>query len=413
MTQTAVSSGRGSTSSEPLAGPAMTAAVSPSRAKHRLAAGGRSSPSERKVRITGLDLARGLAVLGMIGAHLDLTENLSWSPSSWQALVYGRPAALFGVLAGVSIALLSGGIRPASGDDLVRARKRIMVRAAWVFLIGGALELLGTEIEVILGAYAVLFVLALPFLRWTPRSLLQAAGVLAVVTPPADLVLTHFVVATDAYDSPFMSLVVTGPYPALIWWTFLLVGLAVGRCDLTAARVRLRLLAAGAGLAVAGYSGGWLSTQWWAAGTPQTWVLEDTARPEGSDPVLLTGAFPHTGTTFEIAGSVGVALVVIAVCLVVADRLPRMVFPFAAVGSMALTAYAGNIVAVSVFGTLDYTTNRPWLIYVLVTTATATLWRLFLGRGPLERLLTWSSLRAAGQVAASGTTRSTRGSDVR
>jgi hypothetical protein len=42
---------------------------------------------------------------------------------------------------------------------------------------------------------------------------------------------------------------------------------------------------------------------------------------------------------------------------VTADRLPRTVFPLAAVGSMALTAYAGGIVAVAVIGTLDYTTR--------------------------------------------------------
>jgi uncharacterized membrane protein YeiB len=64
------------------------------------------------------------------------------------------------------------------------------------------------------------------------------------------------------------------------------------------------------------------------------------------DPIWLIGASPHSGTTFEIAGSVGVALVVIAVCLALADRLPRVLFPLAAVGSMALSAYVGGIVAV-------------------------------------------------------------------
>src|SRR3712207_5429718 len=162
-----------------------------SRAQRPVSAGQRSSRPADKVRVAGLDLARGLAILGMIGAHLDLTENLSWSPSSWQALVFGRSAALFGVLAGVSIGLLSGGTRPPSGDELVRARMRIMVRAAWVFLIGGVLELLGTEVEVILGVYAVLFVLALPFLRWSPRRLLMLAAVLAVIAPPAPLLLAQ------------------------------------------------------------------------------------------------------------------------------------------------------------------------------------------------------------------------------
>jgi uncharacterized membrane protein YeiB len=388
----------------PVISPGRTTAPSPSPQR----------PSDRRGRIVGLDVARALAVFGMLGAHLGVVApDVAASPSTWSGVVNGRPSILFAVLAGISVALLSGRTTPVSGEDLVRARVRILVRAAWVFAIGGALEALGTDIDVILGVYAVLFVLALPFLRWSPRRLLLAAGVLAVVTPPADLVLTQFVVATDAYDTPFVSLAVTGAYPALIWWTFLLVGLAVGRCDLTTTPARTRLVAAGTGLAIVGYGGGWLSTQWWAAGQAQTWPVEDTTRPEESDPVLLTGAFPHTGTTFEIVGSVGVALIVIAMCLIVADRLPRTVFPLAAVGSMALTTYAGGIVAVAVTGTLDYTTNRPWLIYVVVTTAAATLWRLFLGRGPLERLLTWSSLRAAGQIAPSGTTRTTRSPDVR
>jgi uncharacterized membrane protein YeiB len=363
-------------------------------------------------RVVGLDIARALAVFGMLGAHLGVVApDVAASPSTWSGVVNGRSSILFAVLAGISVALLSGRTTPVTGDDLVRARVRILVRAAWVFAIGGVLEALGTDIDVILGVYAVLFVLALPFLRWSPRRLLPVAALLAVVTPPADLVLTQFVVATNAYDTPFASLAVTGAYPALIWWSFILVGLAVGRCDLTSSRVRMRLLAAGAALAVIGYGGGGLSTQWWAAGQPQTWPIENTSRPETSDPVLLTGAFPHTGTTFEIVGSVGVALVVIAICLFVADRVPRTVFPLAAVGSMALTTYAGGIVAVAITGTLDYTTNRPWLAFVLSTTVAATLWRLFLGRGPLERLLTWSSLRAAGQTSPPGT-RTMRGSDV-
>ena len=59
-----------------------------------------------------------------------------------------------------------------------------------MFGIGVTLEALGTDIDVILGVYGVLFVLALPFLRWSPRRLLLAAAVLAILTPPAALLLT-------------------------------------------------------------------------------------------------------------------------------------------------------------------------------------------------------------------------------
>jgi uncharacterized membrane protein YeiB len=355
----------------------------------------RSRRGTGRERVVGLDVARALAVFGMFGAHVGVVaDDVSSSPATWSGIVNGRASILFAVLAGVSIALVSGRTTPVTGDDLVRARVRILVRAAWVFAIGGALEALGTDIDVILGVYAVLFVLALPFLRWRPRGLFVAAAVLAVGTPPVDLLLTHVVEANDAFDAPFVSLTVTGAYPALIWWTFILVGLGIGRCDLGSGRVRATMAAAGAGLAVLGYGGGWLSTQWWAGGTP---VDGDgfSERPDTWDPVWLTGAVPHSGTTFEIVGSAGVAIVVLAACLVLAERLPAVSSPFAAVGSMALTVYTAQVVAVGVLGTLDYSDNTAWAAYVLASLAFATAWRLLVGRGPLERLLTWSSDRAA------------------
>src|SRR3712207_3333706 len=290
-------------------------------------------------RVVGLDVARALAVFGMFGAHVGVVaDDVGLSPATWSGVVNGRSSILFAVLAGISLALMSGRTVPVGGDDLVSARTRILVRAAWVFAIGGALEALGTDIDVILGVYAILFVLAVPFLRWRPQRLFAAAAVLAVVTPPVDLALAHLVDANDAGDAPFVSLAVTGAYPALIWWTFILVGLGIGRCDLAAAGVRMRLLGAGATLALVGYGGGWLSSQVWTDGRA---IDGDgfSERPDAWDPMWLTGAAPHSGTTFEILGSVGVALVVVAVCLVVAERLPALVFPLAAVGALALTVY--------------------------------------------------------------------------
>jgi len=368
--------------------PGMETAVCPGRVEPTPV---RPRPRDRAPRVVGLDVARALAVFGMLGAHVGaVAPDVAPEPSTWLGIVNGRSSILFAVLAGVSLALLSGRTVPLTGEQLGRARTRVLVRAAWLFAIGGALEALGTDIDVILGVYAVLFVLALPFLRWPPRRLLVAAGVLAVLTPPADLLLAQYLDATDSSETPFVSLTVTGAYPALIWWTFVLVGLAVGRCDLASGQVRARLAVAGAGLAVLGYSGGWLTAQWVVAG-PHS----DYGRPEEWDPAWLAGARPHSGTTFEIAGSVGVALVVIAVCLVVADRLPTATFPVASVGSMALTVYSAQIVAIWATGAEEYADNRTWVAYLAVTVVLATTWRLVLGRGPLERLLTWSSVRVA------------------
>ncbi|MGY1637345.1 heparan-alpha-glucosaminide N-acetyltransferase domain-containing protein [Geodermatophilus sp. SYSU D00742] len=347
-------------------------------------------------RIAGLDVARGLAVLGMFGAHLGPRGDLGWTPDSWAPVVEGRSSILFATLAGVSIALLSGGATPASGRELARARSRILVRAAWVFAIGGVLEVLGTFVAIILGVYAVLFVLALPFLRWSRRWLLLLAGVVAVAGPFLVLEIGQWVTAQDRSRSAFASLTVTGTYPALIWWSFVLVGLAVGRSDLRSPRVRASLVAGGAVAAAVGYLGGWLSTARVGPGRPLTGMAQGFGRDGTWDAAWFAGAEPHSGTPFELIGSAGVAVAAIGLCLVLADVLPWPTWPVAAVGSMALSVYTAQIVAIWL---LDLPTQPGWDVWVrftLTALVVTSVWRLRLGQGPLERLLTWSSTRVAG-----------------
>ena len=368
-----------------------TAAPPPCRAPEALR-------PQRPGRVIGLDVARALAVFGMLGAHVGgVPADVVASPSTWLGAVHGRSSVLFAVLAGVSLALLTGRTVAPAGEDLVRARTRVLVRAAWVFGIGVALEALGTDIDVILGVYGVLFVLALPCLRWSPRRLLLAAAGLAVLTPPAALLSTVWAQAAGLEQSPVVLLVLNGPYPALIWWTFILVGMAVGRSDLGSPQVRARLLGAGVTLAVLGYGAGWTTTRWWGqAASTQAWVDGDVDARTWSL-AWLSGAAPHSGTTSEIVGSVGVALVAIAACLVLAERLPTATFPLVSVGAMALTAYTGHVLVPTVLD-WDVEGGATWLASIAVMVVLSTGWRLALGQGPLERLLSTTSRRAAALV---------------
>ncbi|MDK3258429.1 heparan-alpha-glucosaminide N-acetyltransferase domain-containing protein [Blastococcus capsensis] len=350
-------------------------------------------------RVAGLDLARGLAVLGMFGAHLGTSDRLAADPVTWPAIVHGRPSILFATLAGVSIALLSGGGIPATGEALVRARTRILVRAAWIFAIGGLLELLDTRVAIILGVYAVLFVLATPFLRWPVSRLLALAAGIAVAGPPLDLLLGQVATEGGNADDPFADLVITGVYPALLWWAYVLAGLAVGRSDVRAGRVRVWLVGAGTGAAVLGYGGGWLTTRAVADGRPSAGPEEGFGAGVGEwDPAWFTGAAPHSGTTFEMVGSTGVAVAVIGLCLLLAGRLPVLTAPLAAVGALALSVYTGHVVALWLVRMLDPAAGGgpgTWLAFAGYAVLAATIWRIVLGQGPLERLLTWSSRRTA------------------
>ena len=86
----------------------------------------------RPPRILGLDIARGLAILGMAGAHIGETEPFQWlDPATWTDLVHGRSSILFAVLAGISIALMTGrsanSLAPAG--TLTRAEAATMLKA--------------------------------------------------------------------------------------------------------------------------------------------------------------------------------------------------------------------------------------------------------------------------------------------
>jgi uncharacterized membrane protein YeiB len=334
-------------------------------------------------RITGVDAARGLAVLGMVTAHVGPSSEVFWSPAGWLAVADGRSAATFALLAGVSAALLSGGPDPVIGTRLVQARTRILVRAALLFVLGGLVTMLGTPVAVILGHYALYFAVVVAFLRWRPRELLLVAAGFAVLGPPICFTIAATLAQEQARPTMLADLVVGPYYPAGIWMAYVLTGLAVGRLDLWSRTVRLRLAGAGAALAVVGYVGSRIALAAFAGASEST--------------LQLLRADPHDNTMFEVVGNTGVALVVLAVLLVAAERWPRMLFPLIATGALALTVYVGHIFVIAALGSdvVWHATAGTWLAFLVVILVSASLWRAFVGRGPLERVLHWVSTRAA------------------
>ncbi|WP_129337449.1 heparan-alpha-glucosaminide N-acetyltransferase domain-containing protein [Cellulomonas endophytica] len=360
----------------PSAAPAPGPAPRPVPPSAPAPAAGRSDDAPGRRRLVGIDLARGVAVLGMVTAHVGPDEGRVL-PRLLE-VADGRSAALFVVLAGVGLALLSGGDRPATGVDLVRARVRVLARAALLVPLGALLALLGTPVVVILLTYGALFVVGAAALRLPRVALLVLAGAAALGGPVLHALLAPLSDATGSPETLWDVLV--GPYyPAVVWVAYLLVGLALGRGDLRSPGTRGRLALLGAGLVVLGHGGSWVAEH----------VL-------GLPGVLVTTE-PHSATTFEVVGNTGSALLVLAACLVVAERLPRPVAPVVATGALSLTAYSGHLVVLALLGTdavWDPTTGT-WLALALGVVLVCWAWHAALGRGPLEALLHRVSLRAA------------------
>ncbi|MBD5787782.1 DUF1624 domain-containing protein [Cellulosimicrobium terreum] len=356
-------------------------------------------------RVTGVDVARGLAVLGMFTAHVGFTSVDAGGMAAFLDVSHGRSSILFALVAGVSLALVSGGRTPVAGAALARVRTRILVRAVLLLALVGLLDLLGTRVLLILGFYAAYFVLALPFLRWSSGRLAILAGTVAVVGPvlayygPEALARAGLHLPDDG-SGAFTDFLLSGHYPAVVWMAYVFAGMAIGRLDLSSSLVRLGMVGGGLLATVLGY--GVSAAVVAPLGGAQ--AVEDAAsawsssfRPDAlawTDPWPTTAylwlAGPHTDTLPEVVGSGGFAVAVLGLCLF-AGRIGRWALaPVAAVGAMALTVYSAQIVVLWLWGEAAYeqTTNGPLLVLVLVTLVVATAWRWAFGRGPLERLFT-------------------------
>lgn len=343
-------------------------------------------------RITGVDLSRGLAIIGMFAAHLLVTaDGFVWSdPATWTALVDGRSSILFATLAGVSIGLVTGGRTPQAGARMSIARWRLALRAAILLVLGILLILTGVPVYVILPAYAILFLLALPFTGMPTRTVLWTAAVLALIMPLLQPVLDGLPI----WHMPFSAEIdafIGWHYPFTVWIAFVLAGLGIARAGITRLTVQLRMLVAGSALAGIGYGLAEMPSPaadayWWSV-----WSAE-----------------PHSSGLLEVIGSGGFVIAVIAACLLLCRVavLRAIALPLRATGAMPLTAYTVQIVVwaiaagVALGDTTDLTGFRelePFWPLTVGTLVGCTVWALLVGRGPLEWLLD----RAAKRVVSS------------
>ncbi|WP_254910323.1 heparan-alpha-glucosaminide N-acetyltransferase domain-containing protein [Gulosibacter sp. 10] len=206
----------------------------------------------RPPRIMGLDVARAVAILGMVAAHLGVgvDEVSLLEPATWTGLVHGRSSILFAVLAGISITLMTGRFARPEPERMPGIRLSMLGRGAAIFVVGLALEWLNTSIAVILTLYGVLYVLAIPFLRWRSRSLLLLSAAIGLLGAPLLALLLAVVLQPMG---PGLSLVLVGTYPITVWLALLLAGMVVGRLRIDRGRTAGALLLLGALLATIGY----------------------------------------------------------------------------------------------------------------------------------------------------------------
>ena len=121
-----------------------------------------------------------------------------------------------------------------------------------LLVLGILLILTGVPVYVILPAYAILFLLAVPFTGMPARSVLWTAVALAVIMPLLQPVLNTLPIWRMPFSAE-LDVLIGWHYPFTVWIAFVLAGLGIARAGIARLSVYLRMLVAGGALAAIGY----------------------------------------------------------------------------------------------------------------------------------------------------------------
>jgi hypothetical protein len=367
-----------------------------------------------RARLVGLDVARCVALLGMVTTHVLDERGPDGGLTLGQWLAGGRASALFAVLAGVTLALMTGGRTPVAGRERLARSAGVAARGLLVAVLGLVLALADSGLAVILTYYGVLFLLGLLFIGLRTRALLALAALWVVAAPVLSrLVRPHL--PERGYASPAFDqladpgrlaaeLLLTGYYPVLPWLAYLLVGMALGRADLGSPRVAAWAAGAGLVLAVGATRVSHALTARWPAvdGLPDVVAAGSygTTPPDGPWSWLLVVG-PHSATPFDLAATIGSSLLVIGLCLLGVRRLSGVALETVRIlvgaGTMTLTLYSLHVVLrTERVWPADEPSAYPW--HVLVLLAIGAGYAAARRPGPLERGVSAASRAVAERV---------------
>ena len=348
----------------------------------------RAAPAPGAGRLEGLDLARYVALVGMVYVNFRLAMQPAAAHPTWLGhafeLLEGKAAATFVVLAGIGLTLATRGLDCPAGWTIRRAG----------FLLAVGIVNLAIFPADIIHYYGVYFLLAVPLLRARAAGLVLALFAVACVSTWA-LVRFDYGRGWDWSSLDYADfwtpagfvrhLLFNGFHPVLPWMSLFVCGMLLGRLPLHRPAVQWRLVWTG----LAGFL---LAHACAAATRGGPWQALCGTAPMPPGPVyLLTG--------------IGGAMIVIGLSLVAGGRWPGAFWTvFTPAGRMTLTLYLAHIVVgmgiLEALGALDGSRTLPEVAaaasaFLAAGTFLAWLWSRRWRHGPVEAVMRRLTARPA------------------
>ena len=350
-------------------------------------------------RIRGIDVARTLAIIGMIIVNFKMVfgqEGQNWL-HAFSNILDGKAAATFVVLAGIGLAFMTNSsIKNHDELKLKRSKKRILKRALFLFIMG--LSYIFIWSADILHFYGIYMLVTLLFIKSKPKIVLLFSVLLIFMYPILMFFFnydTHWDFSTYSYqdfwtfNGFFRNLFYNGFHPVIPWASFMLIGLWFGKQDLNNNAFVKKAL--------------WVSLSIFLL-MQLTSVLLINFLSEGSENLAnelsqILGTSPMPPLPIYMLSGSSMAIFIISICILVSRKFNNniVIIALTKTGQLALTFYVAHVVIgmgfVETFSPTElgmYSLNFSIgyaLVFSLLCVIFAVIWTKYKKSGPLEWIM--------------------------
>ncbi|KFM95611.1 DUF418 domain-containing protein [Bacillus clarus] len=351
----------------------------------------------KKLRITGFDFARALAILGMVIVNYKLTMGTEYKGSTWMiyltSIFDGKASAVFVILAGIGISLMTEKARITKSTNLIKkSRQIIWKRSIFLLTLGMFLYLIGWKAD-ILHYYAFYMFISSFYIITSTNTLLYSCISILTISQILQIIFNHVDKSNLLIDghSPFPkladilnNLLFNGYHPIFPWICFLLLGMWLGRLNFRLPEVRKKLLLFSLISMIILETFSFLLIK----------ITSPLLGTETADSLFSTTPVPPN--IFYILSSSSIAIIVIVLCIYFTEKFAGKIITKILIltGQMSLTYYIGHVFALIIFSYLGLV-NDADLLTTLILSLTfyisamclSYFWKLYFTRGPIELIM--------------------------
>lgn len=349
-----------------------------------------------KERIIGIDVARSLAIIGMIIINFKMvfgSEGAGWV-KGFAGLFEGKAAATFVVLAGMGIALMTkSSIKDNDLNKFNRVRKIIIKRALFLFFIG--ISYIGIWPADILHFYGIYMLITFFLLKSSNKTIFSFAFLLILVYPLLMMFINYETGWNfKTYDyldfwtiSGFIrNLFYNGFHPVIPWTSFMLIGYWLGKQDLHDIKFIKRSLAYSVSV--------FIIVQ--IISVSLISLLADGDINTKLELKEILGTSPMPPLPIYMISGIAIAFTTVLSCILIGYKLKnnKLVNIFKQTGQLALTFYVSHVVigmgVIEILNpdkmghySIEFSVGYA-LIFSFISMLFANVWLKYKKEGPLE-----------------------------